>query len=138
MVRPSSRDAGQPEISTFTSPPESRPADLYADYIAFLRSTASRLILVDLSSTTLPPVPFCDISALAKQVAQIERWRGRGDRSAIVCAQEGDYGLARVFVSLVSAEDDHGLFAVFRQRDSAKAWLRAGLSPRPQRGDTTA
>ena len=113
------------EISTFTAPGEADPSDLYAAYVSFLKSTSSRLTLVDLSSAKLPPIAFAGIRILALHVAQIERRRRRGGRSAIVCAREADSGLARVFVSLVSAEGDPVRFAVFGHQDAARAWLRA-------------
>ena len=124
MVRLQSRDASDAEISTFSAQGEASLSELYAAYVAFLKSAPTRLTLVDLSSARLPSIDFGSIRSLAMRVAQIGRRRREGGRSAIVCAREPDFGLARVFVSLVSAERQPVCFAVFGGPNSAKVWLK--------------
>ena len=124
MVRLQSRDASDAEISTYIGQGEVSLSELYVAYSAFLTSTPTRLTLVDLSSARLPPIAFRTIHSLATRVAQLGRRRRRGGRSAIVCGREPDFGLARVFVSLVSAAGDPVRFAVFGRLNLAKAWLQ--------------
>ncbi len=106
------------------------PSDILAAYAQFLDAGehTSPNMLWDLSAATLTTLSSKAIHQLAADLVRAGRGRRRPGKSALVCSQNVDFGLARMLAILVS---DQGLpveFHVFHDVDDAKAWL-AGERP---------
>jgi hypothetical protein len=111
------------EISTYVGQGELSPNELFEAYSALLDSAPTSLALVDLSSATLARIDAESMQQLARRVAQLGKERGTHGKAAIVCSRDVDFGMARMFSTLVALEDDAVQFAVFPGLNSARVWL---------------
>ncbi len=87
---------------------------------------ASR-VLWDLTGATLDEVPVNSLGESTPKLVQLGKGRRVPGRAAVVCRDGVDFGLVRMFLSLVSEEEPRVEFEVFCDaHDEARAWLATG------------
>lgn len=63
---------------------------------------------------------------LARRLGEVARKHSMGSRAAFVCSREPDYLRVRSFITAALLERHPVRFAIFAERESARAWLESG------------
>jgi hypothetical protein len=106
---------------------ELTPAELLSAYSHFLDVAADApKVCWDLSAASLNAITLPEMRMLAADVARLGRGRRKRGKAAVVCQRNVDFGLARMFVTLLSGEGSPVEFEVFRDAGEARAWLSDG------------
>jgi hypothetical protein len=110
------------EFVLVTASGELSTPELIDAYRRFLDEGSANL-LWDLSSATLVRISSRELTELAVTFGRIAHGRRIPGRTAAVCPQSLEYGLARMFAVLLGDERHPAQVGVFRRLDEAKAWL---------------
>ncbi len=114
-----------PELTSIVASGEPTTLEFLNVYWRFL-DAPSPDSLWDLSSARINGISSPDLQELARDFRRAALGRRRPGRTAAVCGQLVDYGLARMFATLAS-DEEHGVeLGVFHGLDEAKAWLATG------------
>ena len=63
---------------------------------------------------------------LARRLGEVERRHPMRSKAAFVCSREPDYLAVRSFTTAALREGHPVRFAIFAERESARAWLESG------------
>jgi hypothetical protein len=110
-------------LSTFVAEGELTPAEVLAGYDDFLVRGPTRMVLWDLTLATVAGVPTDDVRSLAKELAHLGREHPNCGKTAILCADSLNFGMARMLGTFLEIEGFPGKIGVFRDVKTAKAWL---------------
>jgi hypothetical protein len=111
------------ELSTFLARGQLTGEELVAAYTDFVNATPTPYVLWDLSSASLAALHTEGIHRLAQQVAQLGKDRGQRGRSAMVCAQHLELGMARMLSIFLEMAEYPVETQVFRSLRDARGWL---------------
>jgi hypothetical protein len=92
--------------------------------VDFLTGTPTRLVVWDLGSGTLRKISPADLKMIIVRAAPYAGSRA-GGRTAIVCVNDRDYGLSRMFEAFAESYDIPFEIQVFRNPEAARAWLES-------------
>jgi hypothetical protein len=90
--------------------------------ISFLTGSPTRLVIWDIGGGTLRKLSASDLKMI---IARAKPYTGSraGGRTAIVCTNEVDFGLSRMFEAFAESYEIPFEIRVFRDREKARAWL---------------
>jgi len=115
--------AKEAELTTFVARGALTAEELLDAYTCFLNREPSPFVLWDLTDATLTQIPVDAIRRVAKTVAELAKGRRPAGRSAVVCGQLVDFGLARMLTTYLSFEGYPVQLQAFTDRTRARAWL---------------
>lgn len=92
--------------------------------LSFLADKPTQRVLWDFQGGSLMNLSQEDMQQILAEGAELSEKR-RGGRTAIVCTQTVDFGLARMFESLASCYHLPFEIQVFKDRNAAMSWLEA-------------
>jgi hypothetical protein len=97
--------------------------DWLGAYEAFAQSEPGGHVLLELTGATLTGLSAADVRDLARRVDEVRRRQQQVGRIALVCAEDAEFGIARMLVAYAECGDHADSMRVFRDSDSAWRWL---------------
>jgi len=116
------RSSPEPDLTLFEVVGDADAEDVLRQIITFLHEAPTPLVLWDFSRGSMRVMTPEDLRVIAARALPYTHVR-RGGRTAILCARDVDFGMARMFqafAEILAAPFD---LMVFRDGDQARAWL---------------
>lgn len=101
-------------------------AELVAEYDAIFAHedfAPNMHAIWDLSALDLTRIPVSDVRSLQKELRQYVSRRGDGYKAALVTKRTADYGLLRIYLSILKLIGGNISFRLYRSLDEAYEWI---------------
>lgn len=110
------------DLTVFTVVDEVDAEQVLSQILSFLTGEPTQLVLWDITVGSLERISSDDLWMIVKRVAPFADRRKEG-QTAIVCLDDLDYGLSRMFQSFAEIMQVPIEINVFRNLEKAREWL---------------